>query len=331
MKKLNLIFAFLLAISTSTYAQTDVKLKINHMQGSKSFALNQQSNSTGGDQYDAKRVEYYISSVKLEHDSGTITEIDSLWILVDVAKGNTFDLGQFNITTLEAILFSVGVDTAVNHDDTGLWPNGHPLAPKSPSMHWGWVSGYRFFVMEGKCGENSLGNVYEFHSLGDYYYHPQRILTAGSNDTSDLTITLNADYDRVFDNIELRTDLIDHGGYPTNVQFLKNVRDKLFTSPEGNGNSLSPPVGISREVNNSVIQIYPNPSRDGIIHISTSNVDLSGSQVSIYDNTGRIVYETSFGSSEQGLNINLDAKGLYVLTINKDNVVVHRQLVVISE
>lgn len=289
MKSILYILITMVISAGSCIAQKTVKLKINHKQGTSAFVINQSSKNSLDEDYNANRLEYYMSELTLEHDNGIITEIDSFWILVDVKGASTFDLGQFNITKLEAIHFSIGVEQSFNHLDPSQWMSGHPLAPRSPSMHWGWTAGYRFFAMEGKCG-SSLNNTYEFHSLGDNYYFDQRIETSGVDDNGDLLITLNANYDRVLDDVELGTGKVEHGEFPLNVLTLQNIRDYVFTSLEGNGNSLST-VGILENVSTSEISIYPNPSMDGKINIDGGDVDLSQTVIAVYDQTGRLVYQ----------------------------------------
>ena len=329
MKQLFTTITFLCLMTVFAIAQTNVKLEFNHKQGSQDLKLNQVSATTGGESYNAYRLEYYIAEVALEHDGGQITALDSFWILVNALNPATYDLGQFNITNFEAIYFSIGVQQAFNHLDLNKWPVSHPLGPKSPSMHWGWSAGYRFFAMEGKCG-SSVNYVYEFHSLGDQYYFDQRIETAGADVAGDLVITLNADYDRVFDGLTLGTGLIEHGNFPKNIITLENLRDRVFTSYEGNGNSLSPIVGLNDVNQIARTVIYPNPSA-GVINIASDNLDLTNADLIVYDYMGKVIFQKEMNSWNGLESINIDQNGFYVLSIDRDGKELIRETIAISK
>lgn len=329
MKKMLYILVIALFSSISAIAQTNVKLDINHLQGSQNLAILQPSTTGGGESYNATRLEYYMAEFKLEHDGGSITEIDSFWVLVNGFIPSIIDLGQYNITNLEAIHFSIGVEQPVNHQDPSKWPNGHPLSPKSPSMHWGWAAGYRFFAMEGKCG-SSLPYTYEFHCLGDNYYYQQRIETAGSDDNGDLLVTLNADYDKVWESITLGTGLIEHGEFPLNIQFLQNVRDFVFTSEEGNRNSLSPVVGIEEATLQNVIEVYPNPSSVGKVFVKSTE-DLSGSVLRVNDLSGRLITEEFINEFRGVTELEIPTNGFYLLQIVRDNNVLARKQIIVKK
>jgi hypothetical protein len=328
MKNINLLLVIAIGLTSTLFAQSNVKLEINHMQGSSALAMLQNSTTQSGESYNANRLEYYVSGISLEHDGGMVTDIDSFWILVNGFSPSTVDLGQYTITTLEAIHFFIGIEPSINHLDPSQWITGHPLAPKSPSMHWGWSAGYRFFAMEGKCG-SSLSFIYELHSLGDNQYFKQRIETSGADDNGDLLITLNADYDRVFDDIILGSGVIDHGDFPKNVQFLRNVRDRVFTSSEGNGNSLSPILSVDENLHSASINLYPNPSADGKFNIVSAD-DLSGATISLYDNLGRRVERQEVSLWTGSKIMEIDLNGQYFVIVSKNDQVLLNEAIIIQ-
>ena len=104
------------------------------------------------------------------HDTGKISQATGVYILANASQVLEVDLGSFDVTNVEAIKFSVGVNEPENHEDPTKWDSNHPLYPKSPSMHWGWASGYRFVALEGKTGDQ-LNKTFEIHALGDDNYH----------------------------------------------------------------------------------------------------------------------------------------------------------------
>jgi hypothetical protein len=191
--------------------QSDVYLKINHQLGSGDFSYNVPGSNDLGNGFKTTRLEYYIAEIAIIHDGGTVTEVDSTWILVDAGSYTNVLLGDYNISTLEGVRMSVGVEAAVNHNDPTLWPSNHPLAPQWPSMHWGWAAGYRFVCMEGKSGAG-FAQDFQIHALEDKNYQTFTINTAGVTSGSDITIELDADYEEALSGIDVSSGLIEHSG-----------------------------------------------------------------------------------------------------------------------
>ena len=263
MKIFKSIFSFLaLACAVSLNAQTNVNLHIEHMLGSNTFAFNQTASNNLGHSFNVVRMEYYLSEITLIHDGGQDTTIDNLWILVDAGSPTTVPLGSFNISALEGIRFAVGVDSAHNHLDPASWPTGHPLAPKSPSMHWGWAAGYRFVAMEGKSGP-SLNQIFEIHALGNKNYHTFSIATSGTMNGGDLDIDLKADYEGMLHDIGLNQGLVEHGENNEAAQLLENCAYHVFTA------SGSASIGVEEE-QSIRFDIYPNPAHGQVQVMNTS-------------------------------------------------------------
>ena len=168
MKKItNVMMVLLIAISMN--AQTDVYLKIDHFLGSNAFAFNTTATNNLGNSFNVSRLQYYIAEIKIVHDGGQVTSVPNTWILVNANSTVNELLGSFNVTTIEAVKFGIGVEQSYNHLDPSSYAMSHPLAPKSPSMHWGWSSGYRFACLEGKA-DATLSKTWELHGLFDKYY-----------------------------------------------------------------------------------------------------------------------------------------------------------------
>ncbi|MBO6515101.1 MAG: T9SS type A sorting domain-containing protein [Bacteroidia bacterium] len=295
-----------LSVALSSIAQKNVKFKIDHKLKDQAFSFNQESINSLGNKFNVKRLEYYISEISLVHDGGKTSDASDVYMLVNAGYETEVDLGQFNITNLEAINFSVGVDPGVNNADPTQWPKSHPLSPKSPSMHWGWASGYRFVAIEGKSG-SSLNRVFEIHALGNDNYFDISIPTSGTDDNGDLLVVLNADYANALAKIDLSSGLIVHGEEDQAVTLLRNFQRDVFKSSEGNKNT----VGLTRNPELQVTKLFPNPT-SGVFTVSVSNMS-KGISLFITDLTGRAVHLES---------INLESntyavlnKGVYVVTI----------------
>ena len=321
MKKiLQLIGAVLISVSIN--AQTDIYFKMDHFLGNNPFAFNTAATNNLGNSFNVSRLQYYIAEIKIVHDGGQVTDVTNKWILVNANTQVNELLGNFNITTVEAVKFGIGVEQSYNHLDPSSYAMSHPLAPKSPSMHWGWSAGYRFVAMEGKSG-SSLNQTYEFHALGDANYHTFTIQTAGTMNGSDITIGINADYEGALHNIDLSGgNNIIHGEVGKAADLLVNFSYNVFTSSDGNNS-----IGLDEgDENEDVFEFYPNPS--------SSKVRISGLQenntVVVFDALGSIVIQKEFTNNEDH-SINLSKSGVYFITIlNQGEAVKSEKIVIIK-
>ncbi|HHG86155.1 MAG TPA: T9SS type A sorting domain-containing protein, partial [Bacteroidetes bacterium] len=217
-------------------------------------------------------------------------------------------LGNFTFTSLEGIKFSVGVDSASNHLDPSSYAASHPLAPKSPSMHWGWSAGYRFVAMEGKGG-SSLNQAFEIHALEDKNYFETTVMTSGSVTGQGITINIDADYAMAIRNIDVGAGVFNHGGNGEAKTLLENFRDYVF-SPAGTS------VGISQEVDATAnkLVISPNPVSTTQTFTVSGNFP-KGTTLSITDLTGRIVLKSV--STTDRYSLNIDAPGYYLVVARR--------------
>lgn len=308
MKKIITITAVLL-LSVAVSAQKNVKFTINHLSGLAPFASSTPITNDYGDQLKVNRLEYYISEITIVHDGGKETQAKDVYILANANSNDTINLGNYDITTVEAVNFAVGVDPGVNTDDPAKWASSHPLAPKAPSMHWGWAAGYRFVAIEGKSGV-SFKEEFQIHGLGNKNYFKQNIPTNATNTESGLLIALNADYAKAVSGMVMSYGLIEHSDSKEAAKCLRNFQTKVFTSLIGVGNTLSTKT---IEVSNA-ITLSPVPS-NGQITVTTTDTRFAGGNITITDALGREVYNAAFSQ-----NITLDTKGIYFVTAYGDGI-----------
>jgi len=257
-----------------------------------------------GEDFNVRRLEYYLAELTLIHDGGQETDIPNLHLLIDAQTTTVEALGSFAIVNLEGIRFGIGVDTAFNHLDPSTYSAGHPLAPQNPSMHWGWQAGYRFVCMEGMGGA-ALDQNFEIHALDDRNYFQTTINTTGFLNGNDLTIALVGDYIRAMDSIEVSGGIFSHGGNNESVELLSNFRDHVF-SP---ATSL---VGRSEPVEALTPQLWPNPVAFGESLYWRLNHPKQA-VVKILDLTGRVLWE---GNAGQGVvDLQGFAQGSYFLKV----------------
>jgi len=306
------MFKKILVLSLSVFAlcafgQKNVHLKISHKLGAQAFALNQGSTNNLGHAFNVSRLQYYISNIALVHDGGIITPIPDVYILINAADSTFELLGTYTIGTLESVRFAIGVDAAKNHLDPSTYPASHPLAPKSPSMHWGWAAGYRFVAMEGKGG-NSFSNLYEFHALDDANYFVQTVPTSGIANGSNLIISVVADYTQALHNISVDNGNVTHGSTGLALTLLQNFNWRVFTSSEGNA-----AMATTEWENQQTVSIYPNPS-NGAGYVVLNNLP-ADAELILFDALGKKMAVQRSGNS---LYIGNLAAGLYVLQIFKN-------------
>lgn len=279
MKKLNLLF-LAMCICNVVWAQIEIKLSINHLLGTQPFAYQNVAQNNLGNKFKVSRLEYYISNISILHDGGKRTLAKDVYILEDAAKVDTISLGMFTVDSVEAIQFNVGVDPGVNNGDPSLWPSTHPLAPKFPSMHWGWAAGYRFVALEGKSG-NNFGFDFQIHALGNKNYFNQTIPVKGNLINNWMLIKINADYTKAVDGMYMENGLIEHSEDNEAATCLRLFQTSVFTNQDGQGSILG--VNSFEEQN---VKIYPNPS-SGQFKIEIAHLN-TGATVRIIDQMGRV-------------------------------------------
>lgn len=306
MKHILLVFS-LIVFNTAVFGQTDVTLNINHLLGSNPFQFNSTATNNNGVQFNVDRLQYYVSQVSIIHDGGQMTQVPGTWFLIDASGTFSEVLGNFSVNNVEGIRFGIGVEQAVNHLDPSTYTWGHPLAPQSPSMHWGWSSGYRFVAMEGSSG-NNMSQTYEIHALDDNNYFMTTVMATGSSNGNGISIGLDADYARALENIDVSTGVINHGGSGEARTVLQNFRDFVFS-----------PSSVSTAVEDGFateMAVYPNPATSGS-RLSFTYNGVEPCTVQVTDMTGKVILQKALnqGSFDLG-NI---AEGCYMVTFQNLN------------
>lgn len=304
-----ILLLILLCISIQIHAQTDVYLNINHLLGTQPFMLNTQASSSSGEAFKIKRLEYYISEITLVHDGGQETMVPDYWILVNASNTVSYLLGSFSITSLEGIKLGIGVNSDVNHLDPASYPMAHPLAPKSPSMHWGWSSGYRFLVLEGKSG-NNFSQTFEIHAVGDANYAYSSTTLAGEMVNGDLHINLDADYTKLLNDILVASGPIIHGETGIARSALLNLNSTVFTEA-------ATPNGINNPVVTD-LHCFPVPSIGSVF--LTPGWDEAIVTIEVLNVNGQKV--RSFTTGNSGLiEIEDLPNGVYLIQAKSDNII----------
>lgn len=235
------------------------------------------------------------------------TDIPNHYILVNGNQNVKEDLGSHSITSVEAVSFYIGVDTPINHADPSLQPMGHPLAPKSPSMHWGWTDGYRFVAIEGKETGSTPPQKWEVHALGDKHYMKTTVAASSQMKDGKLIIPLHADYLAALKGIDLTGGLIAHGDGTNEALLLNNFKNYVFSAgfPVAVGTTLAATQELT---------VYPNPSFNKEAYITFGN-NQEQADVTVIDVQGRIVTQVQKHANDNKINIQLNNAGLYFVKI----------------
>jgi hypothetical protein len=251
-------FISLFTFIACAQAQVDVSIHMHQKLGDQPFAYNTVVQTAAGYYIKVSRLQYYISEVKLIHDGGQITPVTDVYFLVTPTKDSIFELGNFDITNLESIEYSLGVDPGHNHLDPASYPASHPLAPKNPTMHWGWAAGYRFIAFEGFGGATSgaVTNNYQIHTVDDSNYKTLALNTTGTLEEGHLTVHVTADYLKVFEGINVQSGLISHASTGASKKQMDNMQTLVFTADQS--------TAIHNPVEDFSFSITPNPSQGSI-------------------------------------------------------------------
>ena len=313
MKKVLLII--LLGIGTVLQAQTDVNLEIRHTLNGVNTVMNTVETNNMNNDFKITRLQYYITRISIIHDGNQVTAIDdSIVALINVNDEltSTIPLGAQNFTSVEGVKFHIGVYSPVNNEDPTLWPTGHPLAPKNPSMHWGWASGYRFVAFEGVAGTN-FSQLWQFHALGNNnYYETSPVMTSSEMVNGVETIKIQGNYVEALKGITISQGLISHGSTGSARTVLENFRDLVFYI-FGTQTALS----VDEKVEDINFRLAGNPSTNGFTSVMYDH-SLLGKTVKVFNVAGQeVLSETLDGSGVK--NISIENKGIYFVTLMENN------------
>ncbi len=307
----------LLAISNQfATAQTEVKLRINHLLGDVPFSSNETAIDSYGNEFVVERLEYYLSGISIVHDGGNTTNTNTVF-LVDAYENEDFTLGNYDITNIEAIKFSIGVGQADNHEDPSSYPSDHPLYPQSPSMHWGWAAGYRFIAYEGTCN----GNVtYQFHSLGDNNYFSQTIDIENTTIEDGVTvIELDADYVKGVKDIKLSLGPISHGEGGEALDCIINFANEVFKATEIEEETTTSVTKLS----DNIAKVYPIPTNNNMVNIDLNTNETY--QLQVFDALGKLVKTQILNSNNN--QVFFEQSGVYFLHLQNEKGEVYSQKV----
>ncbi|MGB6036920.1 MAG: MbnP family protein [Cryomorphaceae bacterium] len=303
------LFLLFTALNTIGFSQTNVMVTVNHQINGEPFSWSTAGTNNLSAEFNFSRLEYYLSGFKVTHDGGVVTSFDDVYALVKGDESPTINLGELDATNIEMLSFSVGVDPVVNNGDPASWYPLHPLAPQNPSMHWGWVSGYRFIAVEGEI--ISTSEIYSIHGLGNANYFQTDFEINAQPEGGTLNIEITANCEEILHGMGLDETIFSHGEIGWALESLVNMNERVFevSSITLNDEEAAGPVDFN---------VFPNPTANGAF---TLNFDDSNVQhhLVIRDIQGKIVLEQLQIASNAQVDVNALVEGLYLVSLYHDS------------
>lgn len=235
MRHLLFTLSFLSAFSAASLAQTNnqVVFSFTHKIGDDTLGLEKKHFTIwNGKLLNITRAQFYLSGIELQQPGGSAITLTDKYLLVNAENPEAeYDLGEWPVDAVQGVTMGLGVDADHNHLDPAAYPADHPLAPQNPSMHWGWAAGYTFLAVEGEVDYNNDGTpevVYQFHNLGDMLYKTIELSGTAIAADGKLRLHFDLDYTKLFNNITMQIDFINHGSNIHNQQMMANADTTSF-------------------------------------------------------------------------------------------------------
>ena len=305
MKKI-LSFTFVILFNYIIKGQNkEIAVVINHLYDGE--VLNFDNTYIVGDNIPIRfdRIEYYIHLNSFISNQNIATNLIDKYILVN-ANQNNYNIGDIELLDddLISLNFNIGVEYNLNHADPSLQDSSHPLAPQFPSMHWGWAAGYRFAALEGMIDKNQdsvMETVFQYHPVDDSYYSDTITSVGIIENENNVTIFINANYDRLIENIGTDEGGVYHGIHEENGLLMDNFsRNNVFTVPEN----------LNLKETYVFNAVFPNPFSNTIqLNLNENSI------VKVYNSLGLIVDEFKFDKGQQQINTVTLLNGIYILSI----------------
>ncbi|MBV6442154.1 MAG: hypothetical protein EPGJADBJ_03857 [Saprospiraceae bacterium] len=248
-------------VAAAAPAQTSnrVVFSFTHKAGGDTLELgNTHFNIWNGKLLNITRAQFYLSKIEILQPGGGVVSLTDKYLLVNAENSDAeYDLGEWPVNAAQGVKLGLGVDAGHNHLDPAAYPADHPLAPQNPSMHWGWAAGYTFLVVEGEVDNNNDGTpeiVYQFHNLGDTLYKTIELSGTATAAGGTLHLHFDLDYARLFKDIPMALEYINHGSNGLNQLMMNNAAGESFFS-------MSYVSGAPEVLNNSLrVSAAPNPA-----------------------------------------------------------------------
>ena len=315
-----LFFYFLTFFSFSYFSQKEVFIHLVPNVNNTPFNLNVDFNGLDGKSFNIDHFDYYISDISLTHDGGNSTSfLDSSHTYLIEPDNFIISLGLLNLNSIEEIEFTMGVPSRYNtisgsnSQDISAFPLTHPLSFQSPSMYWGWSTGYMHMIIGGNVDNDNNGTpetYFELHNLGNQNQQTVSLMSIIQTNTSSnrIDVYLQCNIEQWLKNISLSSVGVLHGESGQNQQLLDNVSNESVFTQAANAQI------INQQKTGELFYFFEN--NDAIVQWK----DIADAhKIQIYSNDGRLVKEKSDVKSNDFLRLENQTPGKYLLKIYNRN------------
>lgn len=294
----------LLLSATALLNSAEVNLNLDYNVDGQKFKLNSEYKNELGIKYQITRLDFYMCGFKLDD-----LELDNY--ILATGDYENYTLGEHDVKNVENLTISFGVK---KEDNIGQDPNKygplHPLAPKNPSMHWGWAAGYRFWVVEGFVDSDNDGQYdksFQYHILGDEAFRTISLKTNANEKNGVIDLNINFNIQKLLKSIDMTKFGAYHDFY-NNSQELRDFINNIISS-----GAITSEVKSSVEDSNTDIHVYPNPAADYLI-IGEKYLNSNFNIVAI---DGTILLSGTINSNH--INLENLVSGTYLIRISELN------------
>lgn len=309
MIKIYLTALTLLAISYSQ-AQKNVFLTISPKVAGADLQMGTDLTDLAGVVFNLNHFDYYVSNVHIIHDGGQDIHLTDTVFLVEPDK-HILHLGMQNVSTIEQIIFSIGVPANLNTEsgadavDISTYPEGHPLSFQDPAMFWGWTAGYMHMIIGGPVDTDNDGITnagFQLHNLGNTNYFTVTLPVVQTNTTTDqVDVYLNCHVDVWLKNIDIKTVGILHGSTGANRDVLRNVELETVFDQSGTASVAT--------IHSSVGKVYFSNANE-IVTVTWENVKEAQS-FKVTDISGKLVNQGSVDGLNGSVILENITNGMY--------------------
>ena len=291
MKKL----IFLLFLPFLGLSQKNIFLKLKPVFDTQSFQTQTVYSGNNGQEVTLDYFKYYLADITIIHDGGQVLTLGETVYLIDDVNYTVY-LGAHPVTTVEQVNFLIGVPKRFNTQsgalaqDISSYDASNALSFQSPSMYWGWSSGYMHMITGGKAdgnNDNVPESYFELHNLGNNNQQmvtKNNIIQANPN-ANQVDLNFDCHIDRWLNGINLATLGVLHDETGLNITAMQNVNTQVVFDQPANAE-------IST-VSQSAIQFS---SQQGAIQCSWTG-QLSETEITLFDSFGREMRKQSLGNT----------------------------------
>lgn len=313
---MRLILTFCCFLTATSFAQKAVYLHLQPKVNGVDFQLNTNYTALDNKVFKLDHFDYYLSEIILTHDAGQEINLSQDIFLVE-PENHTFLLGNFDLNLIEQLNFTVGVpkkwnlQSGAESQDISLYPETHPLSFQTPSMYWGWLSGYMHMIIGGFSDSHSDGDpdaYFELHNLGGNNQQLVELnVTQTTTSANQIDIYVDCNIEQWIKNIPLATVGVSHDEVGVNKTILDNVQvEPVFTL--ANSASLA-------EIENSKITTW---TENQILFVKWETLK-EGNKCNIIDQQGKLVQTQLMLNTEGTINFKNLKSGFYLLQLEDKN------------